>query len=795
MYSNTFDASFHFDDFTSIVRNGSLRDLRTQWPPSGTRWLGYLSFALNYRVGGLDVWGYHLANTLIHLCNGLLVFWLTALTLRTPAMQRAEAGRLVRSHLPLAAGLLFVVHPVQTQAVTYVVQRFTSLATLFYLLSLVLYARARLSPVAERASKVRAASLYCLSLVFAAAAMKTKEMSVTLPFVAAAYELIFFRARRRLLLAVPLAATALLVPLGLSGSGQKLTAVLGDASRLAETQEIPRWVYLLTESRVVVTYLRLLLLPVRQNLDYDFRLSHSLADPTVLFALAVLLAVAVAAAFLLVRARKTNRAAGALVCFGAAWFFVTLSVESSVIPISDVIFEHRMYLPLAGAAVAMGAALLSAVERLRSRISVGIQCGAALLVTAAPLGAATYARNFAWRDELTLWSDVVAKSPRKARPHQNLGNALLERGKTSEAVRELLTALSIAPGYADALNDLGAAYNEQGRIDEAIPALRKAVALEPGYANAHINLGSSLQAKGWLDDAMREYREALRLDPSLATAHNNLGNAFDAKGQAAEAAREYREAIRLDPSMAQAHHNLGVIYFGNGQLDDAIREYREAIRLDPGLAEPHEQLGLALETSGRVDDAVHEYLLALKIRPADAEALDNLGNAFVKQGRHDDAITAFEKAVAALQRQDSGSARGAGSTRLDAPARLAATRTNLGIALEGKGRLDDAEREYREAIRLAPRLPEAHSNLGDLLTKQGRAREAVDECRRALELKDLPEFVFNWARALEAAGRRREAIAGYKRYLDAPGYKGAFGAEAARNRIEWLRASHRAPER
>src|SRR6266498_3646582 len=184
VYSNTFDASFHFDDIQNIVQNDALRDPSRLWPPSGGRYLGYLSFALTYRVGGLEVFGYHLANLAIHVCNGLLVFWLADLTLRSPVLRRAEAGPLVRRYLPLTAGLLFAVHPVQTQAVTYVVQRFTSLATLFFLLAFVLYAQARISLEPARASRPRTACLYLFSILCAAAAMKTKEISFTLSLVA-----------------------------------------------------------------------------------------------------------------------------------------------------------------------------------------------------------------------------------------------------------------------------------------------------------------------------------------------------------------------------------------------------------------------------------------------------------------------------------------------------------------------------------------------------------------------------------------------------------------------------------
>jgi Flp pilus assembly protein TadD len=588
-YSNTLHSSFHLDDLTTIVRNEGIRDLGAHWPPWENRALGHLSFALNQRLGGLDPFGYHLANLLIHLCNALLVFRLTAITLRAPALREAEAGPLLRRFLPLAAGLLFALHPIQTQAVTYVVQRFASLATLFYLLSVVLYAESRLSLDQRRA---RAASLYLLSLLAAAAAMRSKEISFTLPVVIAGYELLFFRgSARRLLLVAPIGATALLIPLGLAASGQTLADVLGDSSALAETQDIPRSVYLLTQSRVVATYLRLLVLPVGQNLDWDFPLSHGVFDPAVLLSVAVLLAVGGGAVLLLVRARRSHRPAGVLFFFGVAWFFVASSVESSVIPIRDVLFEHRVYLPFVGAAIALGTAVLCGVERLRPRLPAGIQCAAALLATAGPLGAATYARNLVWKDEVTLWSDVASKSPRKPRPHNNLGVSLWEQGRVEEALREYREAIRLDPGYAEPHDNLGIAlYWARHEVDEAIQEYREAIRLAPQNARAHNNLGVAYRTKGLVDPALLEFREAIRLDPALPQAHANLGAAYVAQGRIMDAVRECQEAIRLDPGRADSHLFLGLSFQAMGLRERAAQQYRDAVRLDPGLAEARDRL-------------------------------------------------------------------------------------------------------------------------------------------------------------------------------------------------------------
>jgi len=879
-YSNTFAASFHFDDIPNIVQNASAHSLSGP-SPSSNRYLGYLSFALNYNFGGERVFGYHVVNVLIHVCNGLLLFWLAEITLRTPALRHAETGPLLRRYLPLAAGLLFAMHPLQTEAVTYVVQRLTSLATLFYLLSIVLLAQARLSFEAERSPNWRAACLYSLSVAAAAAAMKTKEISFTLPLVAAGYELVFFRPRRRLLLVAPLAAAALLIPLGLATQGKTLVDVLGDASRVAaEAPEIPRSVYLLTQARVVVTYVRLLLLPVGQNLDYDFRLSRSIADPDVLFAIVALSAVAGFAVLLLVRSRKTNDATGPLVFFGVGWFFVTLGVESSIIPIRDVIFEHRVYLPSAGASVSLAAALLHGVERLRLRISPALQCAAALLVTAGPLGAATYARNFVWKDEVSLWSDVVARSPLKARPHNNLGLAYQQVGAAADAVREGREAVRLEPEAGHAHYNLANAYAQSRELDDAIREYREAIRLTPGLAKAHNNLGLALEAQDRLVEAAAEYREAVRLDATSAKPHDNLGRSYARNGQLDGAIAQYREAIRLAPWLGEARSHLGSALYAKGQHEDAVREYlaaleilptdaatldalghvyldegkyddaiaafekaasvlvpahatrgagvvapptesgrlastrtglgialesrgrleeaiaqyREAIRLDPALSLPHQRLGIALEARGRVEEAIPEYLTALEIAPQDPETLDDLGNAYVKLAKYDDAIVAFRRAIRALSQaqteRSSGNARSgsAPGRRRGESAREAATRINLGIAHEGKGQVGDAVREYREAIRLDPGRAEAHNDLGDLMRKLGRAGEAVQECRRAVELKAIPEFVFNLALALEAAGRRDEAIAHYQRFLEEAGQKYPDLAETVRGRMSRLRA-------
>jgi tetratricopeptide (TPR) repeat protein len=517
-YANALRVPFHFDDFGVVLSNRVLREPALLWPPLAPRWLGDLTFALNFAVGGTDPLGYHLVNVLLHVANALLVFALARTTLRTPALRAAAAGPLLRPYLPVAAALLFALHPMGTQAVTYVAQRYATLATLLYVGAVLLYARARLALEAAPAARVRAGVLYGLALLAALGAVKTKEIAFTLPIAVAGYELLCFPgpSRRRLLLALPFAALALLVPLSHAAVEVELERVT------AETTAIPRLTYLLTQTRVVVAYLRLLLLPLGQNLDHDVPLSDSLADPRVLGSLAVLAAVAGLALWRLVAARRAGRAAGALFFLGVAWFFVTLAVESSVIPIRDVMVEHRVYLPSVGASIALATALLAALEALPLPGSPAVVAAIALAVVAAPLGVATHLRNRVWRDELSLWSDVVAKSPGKARPHNYLGIVYGSAGDPGRAMAEFQEALRLAPWYPDALINLAGMYRKAGDRDAALRLYEKAVLVAPQRAIVHSDLGAMYLILGRLADAERELELALRLDPRLPEARANV---------------------------------------------------------------------------------------------------------------------------------------------------------------------------------------------------------------------------------------------------------------------------------
>jgi len=520
-YANSLGGSFHFDDESSIVEHPCLGDLGCTLRAGGAvgaRLVAYLSFGLNHRLGGLDPTGYHVVNILVHAGASLALLALARLTLELALRGRPLVPR-HRDGAALLAALLFACHPIQTQAVTYVVQRMASLATLFYLLSLLLYARSRL---AERPG-ARAAFL-ASAVATAVLAMKTKEIAFTLPFAALLYDVAFLegplRARARAL--APMLATALVIPLAWLDLGRGLSGAVASAAVATRIQtEMPRLVYFLHEWPVVVRYLGLLLLPVGQSADPDLLPRSDLATAPVIASGLLLLALSGLGVALLLRPRRPE---GRVAGFGICFFFIAASVESSFIPFRDLMFEHRVYLPLAGAALAAAAGAL-AIVRFRPSWERPLAAAAALWVLA--LGAATVARNGVWRDEETLWRDTVAKSPWNARAHYHLGNALRERGDLAAAARLWQRATELRPSFSSPWNQLGHLAAREGDIPRAIALIQRALEIDPKNAEARYNLAALLEQQGLHEEAVQHYRQFVATaPPSLADTAREVRRRF-----------------------------------------------------------------------------------------------------------------------------------------------------------------------------------------------------------------------------------------------------------------------------
>jgi len=547
IYSSNLAGPFVFDDGRNIQNNPAIRLTQLSWSglmdaatksPLPNRPLAYISFAFNYYFHSYRTVGYQLTNILIHMLAGLFLYLFIKITLGLPALQ----SRFGNSRwLPFCAVLIWLVHPLHTQSVTYIVQRMNSMASMFYILSMLCYARARL---AQGPTVKWLLATACL--MSGALALATKETAATLPCFLLIYEWFFFQdlsrewLKRHLPFLVGIFILLIVVSLIYMG-GHPLAKILS----AYESRNFTLAQRVLTEFRVVILYLTLLIFPHPNhlNLDYDFPLSHSLLDPVT--TLLALLAITGLLAWSVWLAKKDR-----LLSFCLLWFFGNLVIESSVIGL-EIVFEHRTYLP------SMMIILLAAIlanRYLRANFLKAVMICAITLVFAAW----TYERNTTWSNAVSLWSDVVKKSPQKVRPHNNLGNALKHQGKIEEAIVHFNKALQINPGYSKAHNNLGTALASQGKTDEAIKHFGIALYINPNYAAAHSNIGVALAGRNEIEKAIVHFRAALRLKPNKANVHSNLGAALVRQGKLQEALEHLHIALRLKPDDVQTYNNLQI---------------------------------------------------------------------------------------------------------------------------------------------------------------------------------------------------------------------------------------------
>ena len=599
-YHNSLRVPFVYDDLKAIPENPSIRHL---WPPwdallsapgdttVGGRPVANLTLAVNYALSGTEVWSYHVLNLLVHVLSGLTLFGIVRRTLCGPALG-ARFGRDALA-LALAAALLWTVHPLQTESVTYIVQRVESLMGLFYLLTLYLFIRSLGSP---RPARWQAAAVVACLL-----GMGTKEVMATAPVMVLLYDRTFaagsfrkaWRLRRGMYLA--LAATWLPLPLLVAATGWDRGGSVGFRAGVAP------WDYWLTQVEAVARYAGLAVWPRPLVFEYGPFRFQDLAAAAPFALVTVPLAAATLAAL------RLRPALG----FLGAWFLVILAPSSAVPVATQTMAEHRMYLPLAAVAVA-AVVLAHALLGRRSWPLLGL----AVLA----LGFLTQARNDDYRSELALWTDTVAKRPENPNARNNLGLALFHAGRVGEAIGQYQEALKLKPSYPGALNNLANALDQAGRPADAIAMYEAALSLEPKYAAAHFNLAKALDKAGRTAQALPHFEESLRMEPGFAQGRVDYGDALSRSGRFAEAVEQFEAALSARPGFAAAHNGLGAALAQMGKVAEAIGEYQTALRLQPDLAEAADHLGVLLCGAGRGAEGIEQLEAALRMKPDFARA-------------------------------------------------------------------------------------------------------------------------------------------------------------------------------
>jgi Flp pilus assembly protein TadD len=618
VYLNSLSAPFIFDDEVAIVANPAIRSVNGAWSqardtPLAGRPVAAFTFAIDFAASGLAPAAYRATNIAIHIACALLFFVLLRRTLLLPRLQYRFGG--AATDLAFGAALLWAVHPLTTDAVTYITQRTESLMALCYLSTL--YASLR---GAERRSTgwAIAAVLAC------AAGMGAKESMATAPLMVILYDRIFLFDSFRSAAAV---RWRLYVGLMLTWLVLAFQLVAGPrAGSAGFSTGVSAWTYLLNQSVMICRYLRLAAWPTDLAITYGAPVPYALSD--------VALESAVVVALLALTVAALRRWPGA--AFLGAWFFVALAPSSSFVPIAtEVGAERRMYLPLMAIATALVVGLYT-MRNVGDRVPRAV-AAICLVVAAIGLGTATIARNAEHHSWLTLAETTLERWPSDA-AQAAVGGELSRLGRDEEALRYLRIG---ARSDARAQYNLGVTLYNLKRYDESIHALESLVAEHPmreevPWARRVMAQGYAHQLK-WRE-AIEQLRMTLAMTPQDAEARTLLVDAYNTYGVELAQARKFdaaitalRSAISYDDRNASARVNLATALFDAGQLNEALLEAGRALALNPASADAHHLKGKLLALQGRLDESIASLETAVQLRPEDSVIRDDLAR--VRQAR------------------------------------------------------------------------------------------------------------------------------------------------------------------
>jgi tetratricopeptide (TPR) repeat protein len=533
LYGNTLHSPFALDDYHNILANKPIRITEISYAKLKevgqksllvNRPVANISLALNYYFHQYNVKGYHLFNIAVHILTGILLY----IFVRKTLLLLQNKSRNEAKWIAFIASLLWLVHPLQTQSVTYIIQRMNSLAALFYLLSFVLYIMARTTPGAMKKFILAICSVSAGLL-----AIGSKENAVILPAFILLYEWYFFQnlqfkfKKHHYLIIAVLLTFSIGAAFFYLGNNPFESIIIGYGGRDFTLQE-----RLLTQLRVVVFYISLIFLPYpsRMTLEHDFLISNSLFTPLTTFTSLIFIGILCYSVLLLAKKER-------LLSFCILWFLGNLLIESTIIPL-EIIFEHRTYLP-SMLIILLGILVIHRmIMSLRTKVI--LVCLVTLFFTSW-----TYARNSIWQDELSLWADIAQKAPNKSRAQMNLGIIL----------------------------------SKENRMDESLVYLKRAVQLDPNYDLAHYSLGDALMKQNKFIQASEAYAKGLQLKPDNPLTRFNLAKALAASGKHANALFHYRLVAGKDPFINhQIYYHMGNSLYQLKRYDEALISYNKALR-------------------------------------------------------------------------------------------------------------------------------------------------------------------------------------------------------------------------
>jgi tetratricopeptide (TPR) repeat protein len=622
-YSNAIHVPFLFDDVPAIVENRSVHALATALSPpqaSGVTVSGRpvlnLSLAVNYVIGGTDTRGYHVANVAIHFAAACLLFCVVGRLARMDPTSGTTAAR--RRLFAFLCAALWALHPLQTESVTYVVQRAESLVGLFYLATIHGFLRWAESP--------RSWSWAAVAVVACFLGMGTKEVMVSAPLFVVLLDRTMvagslaaaWRSRKWFHLA--LASSWLLLAWCVASSA-------GRGGTVGSVAEVNAWHYVLTQCYAIFHYLRLVVWPTPLIFDYGIVLVQDWND---VWWRGALLIVGLGAAVWATARRSILGLAG-------LFFFAVLAPTSSFIPVNtQTMNEHRMYLALAPL-------LIIAAGGVRRLLPGAWPAVLGALCLAAAVG--TWIRNMDYRSAESIWADTIAKQPQNARGWICYAVSLTEREDFVGAERALQRVQEIAPNDQSAWGSLGQLHVKAGSPDKAIAAYERALSLAPEDYDANFDLGIVHLEAGRTEQAIQRLAVAARVRPEAPAAHFNLGNAFVAAGRLSEAISSFERAKELDTGAVRTINNLANAQFQAGAVEQALKSFDSALARFPDASELRISRGAALLSLGRDGDAAADFHEALEREPGNGRAHANLALVLARKGDREGAVESFRRAI------------------------------------------------------------------------------------------------------------------------------------------------------
>ncbi|MCX5922747.1 MAG: tetratricopeptide repeat protein [Candidatus Dependentiae bacterium] len=656
VYYPSLHYEFQFDDIANITKHFDIRhnSLSKLWF-SGTRWISYWLNSVHYSIGKFDPFSYRVGNVLIHTCNGLLVFFLL-LTVLTH-LKKQNFFKTHAHSIAFMTALLFLLHPVQTQTVSYVIQgELEGLAALFIFgMALCLV---KLSQATTRGKKtILGALLFALAVL----SCGTKEIAVISP---ALFMLIdwFFIAqgdwrsfKQRLIIHAALFGVISTIYLWLLKPafftkiltfGSVAKNNIGNVITHNGNVAITPGMFFVSQFKVILHYLWMFVWPFGISVEYDWMLSKGFFAPDALVPFIGLLAIAYAV-YKLLRRDKAD-----VVAFGALWFAVAIAPRSSIIPSPELLVDYKTYTASFGWLFLLSASLIWAFTYLVKKLkNVPVLSHnhygpvALICLFALPLSIATVQRNTVWRSGLEFWANIIQNAPGKARAYNNYGVELSQQcHKFEEAAANFKKAIAMDSKYPDPCNNLAVAYSNMGRIDDAIVALKQGLAINPYYPEGYNNLASFLIMKKELDQAEQCLNVALKLRPYYGKAYFNLGRLYLERGDQEKAWQLFKDSCTkadLDTDMGFATYAKASL--GLQKFDDAIFGFKKTLELNPNYPEAKFNLANAYFLSNKYDQAIALYENILATTPQETRAWYNKGEAHVKINQPEKALICFKK--------------------------------------------------------------------------------------------------------------------------------------------------------